>query len=129
MLVAVGVLVLVVLAGMVALWPRGQVARPGAAGPQDRTRVVPATLTRVETIPCEEADPAVAQSTCIKVEAELAGGRRVTFDTTDPTGDTFRAGQRVKLTEAQQQGAAGAGRTPPAARRRPAPASTSWPGF
>jgi uncharacterized membrane protein len=104
MLAAVGVLALVVLAGTVALWPRGQVARPGAAGPQDRTRLVPAILTKVQTVPCEEADPAVAQSTCIKVEAQLAGGRRVSFETTDPTGDTFRAGQRVKLAESAQQG-------------------------
>jgi uncharacterized membrane protein len=104
MLVAVGLLALAVLAGTVALWPRGQVARPAAAGQQDQARLVPATLTRVQTVPCERADPATAHSTCIKVEAQLAGGRRVSFETTDPTGDTFRAGQRVKLAEAEQQG-------------------------
>jgi uncharacterized membrane protein len=104
MLVAVGVLALVVLAGTVALWPRGQVARPAAAGQPDGTRLVSATLINVQTVPCERADPATAHSTCIKVEAQLAGGRRVSFETTDPTGDTFRAGQRVKLAEGEQQG-------------------------
>ncbi|MFL6219690.1 MAG: hypothetical protein ACJ742_14290 [Actinomycetes bacterium] len=59
-------------------------------------------VRRHRTIPCEQGDPEVARSTYIKVEAQLAGGRRVSFDPTDPTGDTFRAGQRVKLAEAQQ---------------------------
>jgi uncharacterized membrane protein len=104
MLAVVGVLALAVLAGSVVLWPRGEVARPSPAGQQDRTRVLPATLTEVQTVPCEQADPAVAQSTCIRVEARLAGGRRVSFETTDPTGDTFQAGQRVKLAESAPQG-------------------------
>ena len=41
---------------------------------------------------------------CIKVTAQLAGGRQVSFDTTDPTGGTFRAGQRVRLAVAEQPG-------------------------
>jgi uncharacterized membrane protein len=105
MLAVVGVLALMVVAGAVVLWPRGEVAGP-AAGHQDQPRVVLATLTKVQAVPCEQADPAVANSTCIKVEAELAGGRRVRFDTTDPTGDTFGVGQRVKLTEQEQEGQA-----------------------
>lgn len=56
-------------------------------------------VRRHRTIPCEQGDPEVARSTYIKAEAELAGAGRVSFD---PTGDTFRAGQRVKLAEAQQ---------------------------
>ena len=50
MLVVVGVLALVVVAGAVALWPRGEVDRPAAAGQQDATRVVPATLTGVQEV-------------------------------------------------------------------------------
>ena len=43
-------------------------------------------------------------SVCIKVTARLAGGRQVGFDTTDPTGGMFRAGQRVRLAIAEQPG-------------------------
>ena len=43
-------------------------------------------------------------SVCIKVTARLAGGRQVAFDTTDPTGGMFRAGQRVRLAVAEQPG-------------------------
>jgi uncharacterized membrane protein len=106
MLVVVGVLALAILAGAVALWPRGEVAQPAAAGQQDPTRVLPATLTRLQEVRCEQPDPAAPRSTCIKVEAQLSDGRRVSFETTDPTGDTFRVGQRVKLAELEQEGQA-----------------------
>jgi hypothetical protein len=96
MLVAVGILALVALAGGLLLWPRGDIARPATAGQQDGTRLVKATLTRIQTVPCEAPDPAAPLATCIKVQARLAdGGRRVNFETTDPTGDTFGAGQDV----------------------------------
>jgi uncharacterized membrane protein len=104
LLVVVNVMALAVLAGAVALWPRGEVAQPAAAGQQDPTRIVAATLTRLQDIRCEQPDPAAPRSTCVKVEARLADGRRVSFETTDPTGDTFGAGQRVKLAELEQEG-------------------------
>jgi uncharacterized membrane protein len=106
MRVVVGVLALGVVAGAVALWPRGEVAQPAAAGQQDPTRIVPATLTGLRDIRCEQPDPAAPRATCIKVEAQLADGRRVSFETTDPTGDTFQVGQRVKLAELNQEGQA-----------------------
>jgi uncharacterized membrane protein len=106
LLVVVGVLALVVAAGVVVLWPRGEVARPAAAGQQDPTRVLSATLTGLQDVRCEQPDPTAPNATCIKVEAELADGRRVSFETTDPTGDTFRVGQRVKLAELRQEGQA-----------------------
>jgi uncharacterized membrane protein len=106
MLVVVGVLALVVAAAAVALWPRGEVGQPAGAGQQDPTRIVPATLARLQDVPCEQADPAAPGSTCVKVEARLADGRVVSFETTDPTGDTFRVGQRVKLAELRQEGQA-----------------------
>jgi uncharacterized membrane protein len=103
MLVVVGVLALAVLAGALALWPHGRLARPaGAEG--DQTRLVRATLTGVETTPCEQAEPGVPGSTCIRVRARLAGGEQVRFETTDPTGSTFRAGQRVQLAVLEQPG-------------------------
>jgi uncharacterized membrane protein len=104
MLVVVGVLTLTVAAGVVVLWPRGEVDRPAAAGQQDPTRLVSATLTQVRTVPCKEADPGVPTSTCIDVEAQLADGTQVRFQTTDLTGTTFRAGQRVRLSVLEQEG-------------------------
>ena len=104
LLAVVGLLVLAVLAGAVALWPSGRLAGPAAAGQADPTRFVPATLTSVRTVPCQEADPGVPGSTCIKVRARPDGGDEVEFDTTDPTGDTFRAGQRVRLSILEQAG-------------------------
>jgi uncharacterized membrane protein len=104
MLAVVGVIALAVLASAVALWPRGELARPAAAGQPDSTRLVPATLVRVDRVGCPEADRGVPGSICIKVTARLADGRQVTFDTTDPTGGMFRAGQRVRLAVAEQPG-------------------------
>ena len=104
LLAVVGLLVLAVLAGAVALWPSGRLADPAAAGQADPTRFVPATLTSVRTVPCQEAEPGVPGSTCIKVRARPDGGEEVEFDTTDPTGDTFRAGQRVRLSILEQAG-------------------------
>jgi uncharacterized membrane protein len=104
MLVAVAVMALAVAAGAVLLWPRGDVNRPAVAGQQDPTRLVNATLTRVATVPCKEADPGVPSSTCIEVDARLADGKQVSFETTDPTGNTFRAGQRVRVSVLDQEG-------------------------
>jgi len=104
MLAVVGVIALAVLASAVALWPRGELPRPAAAGQPDSTRLVAATLTTVARVDCPEADPGVPGSVCIKVKARLAGGRQVSFDTTDPTGGMFRAGQRVRLAVTEQPG-------------------------
>jgi uncharacterized membrane protein len=104
LLVVVAGLVLAVLAGGVALWPSGRLADPAVAGQADPTRLVPATLTSVRTVPCQEAEPGLPGSTCIKVRARPDGGEEVEFDTTDPTGDTFRTGQRVRLSILEQEG-------------------------
>jgi uncharacterized membrane protein len=104
MLVAVGVIALAVLASAVALWPRGELRQPTTGGQADSTRLVSATLTSVARNPCPEADPGVPGSVCIKVQARLADGRQVAFETTDPTGATFRAGQEVRLAVIEQPG-------------------------
>jgi uncharacterized membrane protein len=104
LLAVVGVIALAVLAGAMVLWPRGELARPATADQADSTRFVSATLIKVVRLDCEEADPGVPGSTCIKATARLAGGRQVSFDTTDPTGELFRAGQRVQLAVAEQPG-------------------------
>jgi hypothetical protein len=102
MLAVVGVIALAVLAGAGALWPRGEPPRSAAAGQADSTRLVPATLTKVTRVDCPEADPGVPGSICIKVTAQLAGGRQIGFDTTDPTGGMFHAGQRARLAVSEQ---------------------------
>jgi uncharacterized membrane protein len=84
--------------------PRGELPKPAAGGQADSTRLVSATLTKVARVDCPEADPGVPGSVCIKVTAQLAGGRQVSFDTTDPTGGMFRAGQRVRLAVSEQPG-------------------------
>jgi uncharacterized membrane protein len=104
MLAVVGVIALAVLASAVTLWPRGQLPRPAAAGPADSTRLVAATMTKLDRVGCPEAEPGVPGSVCIKVTARLADGRQVAFDTTDPTGGMFRAGQRVRLAVSEQPG-------------------------
>ena len=104
LLAVVGMLVLAVLAGAVALWPRGRLAEPAGGGQADPTRLVPATLTSVQTVPCPEAEPGLPGSTCIKVRARADGAEEVEFETTDPTGDTFRCGQRVRLSVLEQAG-------------------------
>jgi uncharacterized membrane protein len=104
MLAVVGVIALAVVAGAVALWPRGELSSPGGGGQADSTRYVSATLTKVVRLECEEADPGVAGSICIKVTARLAGGRQVSFDTTDPTGGLVRAGRQVILGVNEQPG-------------------------
>ena len=104
MLAVVGVIALAVLASALALWPRGELPRPATAGQADPTQLVSATLIKVARVPCEDAEPGVPGSVCIKVTARLAGGRQVTFDTTDPIGGMFRNGQRVRLAMAEQPG-------------------------
>jgi uncharacterized membrane protein len=104
MLAVVGLIALAVVGCAVALWPRGELPKPAAGGQADSSRLVSATLTKVTPLDCPEADPGVPGSICIKVAARLAGGRQVAFDTTDPTGGMFRAGQRVRLAVAEQPG-------------------------
>jgi uncharacterized membrane protein len=104
MLAVVGLVALAVAGCAAALWPRGGFPKPAAAGQAESTRLVAAILTKVARVGCEEADPGVPGSVCIKVTARLAGGRQVAFDTTDPTGGMFRAGQRVRLAVAEQPG-------------------------
>ena len=86
----------------------GRAERPpvesSAGGQADPTRLVTATLTSVQTVPCEVAEPGLPGSTCIRVRARPDEGDEVELETTDPTGATFRAGQRVRLSILEQAG-------------------------
>lgn len=111
---AVGLVALAVLAGLVLLWPHGRELAPRRPDP---TRVVSATLVKVTTVPCGQqagagasqgqggAEPGLPGSTCVEVEARRSdSGQVARFRTTDPTGDTFRAGLEVELAVAEQPG-------------------------
>ena len=78
LLAVVGVIALAVLAGAVVLWPRGELARPAGTGQADSTRFVSATLTKVVRLDCEEADPGVPGSICIKATAAPTTARAIT---------------------------------------------------
>ena len=76
MLIVVGMLACGVVVGAALLWPRGEIHRSAAAGQPDPTRLVSATLTHVQPLECEEADPGIPSSICIRVEARLADGNK-----------------------------------------------------
>ncbi len=101
-------LVVVVLAvavvsvvGMALQWPSGGgLDEPPAdflpeADPQD------ATLLSVTELVSDPDEPTMLPgATIVEIDAELeASGERITFDVTDETGDTYRAGQRVRVAE------------------------------
>jgi uncharacterized membrane protein len=107
MLVGVGLLVIAVAAGAVALWPGHHPARPAGAGQRDATRIVDAVVTDVTPRRCEqdEQQQALAGSTCSKVVARRAdNGRTVTFGFTDQSGGIVQVGRRVKLSVLEQPG-------------------------
>jgi hypothetical protein len=103
MLVAVGMLAIAVLAGAVLLWPHGEGNRPAAAGQRDPTRLVNATLTRVQPLECEEADPggtqlhlhqgrgAVGRRQAARCRMEIKQRREVQADA-DPLGQAAAVG-------------------------------------
>ncbi len=106
MLAGVGLLLVAVVIGAVALWPRDRPARPAGAG-QGATTIVDAVVTKVTARPCgkDEQQQAQAGSTCSKVVARRADNQRsVTFDFTDQSGGIVKVGRRVKLSVLEQPG-------------------------
>ena len=103
LLALVALLAVGVAAGAVVLWPDGR----SLVGNRDLdpTRIVGATLTRVTTVACQQDEQALKNATCADVEARRAdNGQVVRFRAADLTGDTFRAGQRVRLAALEQPG-------------------------
>ena len=105
LLVVVGVLAAAALVGLVVLWPRGEPELAPVSAAQT-TQLVEATLLEVVELPALPDDVALLPgSTDVEVTARLdATGETVTFVTTDETGSTYRAGQRVKLAAIEQPG-------------------------
>jgi uncharacterized membrane protein len=93
-----------VVAG-VLLWPGRAPVRPSNAGQRDPTKLVDATLTKAQTVPCQQDEQVPAGALCKSVEARRAdNGRLVRLRAVDWTGDLLRAGRGVRLAVLEQPG-------------------------
>ncbi len=91
------------VAGMVLLWPTGR--RPAPPAAMETTALVDATLTAVAEVAGGDPGGLVPGATAVDVTARIdATGEVVRFETTDDTGATYRAGQRVRLSRIDQPG-------------------------
>ncbi len=101
LLVVVGVLTLGALVAMVLLWP-GAVVDDEALGAAQQIRLVDGVILEVEPVPPEQDDTVglLPGAILVDVIAEVETTSEIVgFTMSDDTGDTFAAGQRVKLQE------------------------------
>ena len=104
LLLIVGAVAAIAVLGMIVLWPRGDVAVSGQGqAPQD-SDVVAAELVSVTDVPDAPENPLSPNARTVAVRARIEGGEEVTFETTDETGDLYRAGQKIRLTIIRQEG-------------------------
>lgn len=110
LLVAVGLAGGVAVIGMVVLWPHGGVPK-ASDSPAQRTRLNDATLATVTPVPgadptdADPVDEPLPGALQVLVTARIdAIGEVVTFQTSDETGDMYRAGQRVRLAVTETKG-------------------------
>ncbi len=100
LLVAVAAIAIVAVAAMVVLMPRSvELEEPGDG---QTVRLVDGVLLSVQEIPLEQDEMVglLPGAVLVDVTAEITEtGETVTFTMSDDTGDTFSAGQRVKLQE------------------------------
>jgi uncharacterized membrane protein len=95
----VGVLVVVAVTGMVLLRPL-PLPEPEDVPAAQTTALVDGVLRSVTEIPTDEDEAfgLLPGATLVEITAELVDtGEQVAFTMLDDTGDTFRAGQRVRL--------------------------------
>jgi uncharacterized membrane protein len=105
LLVAVGVVAAVAVAGMVLLWPTDVVLREDDPEAVQRTELVDATLLDVEELTGRDALGLLPGAIEVAITARITDtGEVVSFEMTDDTGATFAAGQRVKLARIAQVG-------------------------
>ena len=102
LLVLVGITTVIAAGGIAALWP-GQ-PEPPAGQQVQRTELLDATLVAVEEVTGVAQTGLNPNETTVAVTARIdASGRQVTFETTDPTGDTYATGQPVRLARIRQE--------------------------
>jgi uncharacterized membrane protein len=100
LLAVVAVLAIAAIAAMAVLWP-GQVELE-PLDPTQEIRLVDGVLVDVEQVPEEEDDLVglLPGAILVDITARIEeSGETVAFTMSDDTGDTFAAGQRVKLQE------------------------------
>lgn len=99
--VATGVVALVAMA---ALWPRSErfVEPPSSV---QSTQLLDATLLRVQEVAGADAVGLPPGAVTVDVTARVeATGEEVSFETTDDTGASYTAGQKVRLAAIEQEG-------------------------
>jgi uncharacterized membrane protein len=109
LLAVVGVTAMLALAGMALLWPGSAEVRSGGLGgvgaAVQRTTLENATLLEVREVGEDDLQGLMPGATVVDVTARLeATGETVSFEMTDDTGETFAAGQRVRLQVIEQPG-------------------------
>jgi uncharacterized membrane protein len=108
LLAVVGLTSLVALAGVVWLWPSPRAHHPGlgsADSTPEATKLVDATLLEVLAIPSPDPEVLLPGAKDVLITARRQDtGEVVTFDMTDETGDTFAAGQKVRLAVTETPG-------------------------
>jgi uncharacterized membrane protein len=109
LLAVVAVTAVVALAGMALLWPRGAEVRGGGVGAVgsavQRTTLENATLLEVREVAEDDMEGLLPGAIIVDVTARLEEtGETITFEMTDDTGETFAAGQRVRLQVIEQPG-------------------------
>jgi uncharacterized membrane protein len=99
LLAVVGILAVGSLVAMAVLWP--DPLAPSAEQPAQTTRLVDGVLLEVERVDDDEdVGGLLPGAVLVEVVAEVEGtGEVVEFTMSDDTGDTFAAGQRVRLQE------------------------------
>jgi uncharacterized membrane protein len=88
---------------MALLWPGERTAV--APNPAQTTRVLNATLLSVEEVAGAESPGLTPNSITVTIVARIdETGKTVEFEMTDETGDLYRPGQKVRLSEITQAG-------------------------
>ena len=103
LLAAVGALGVAALAAVVVLWPGEREAVP--ENPAQRTEILDATLLEVTEVAGADNTGLTPGAVTVDVRARVdATGEELRFQTTDGTGDLYRAGQKVRLAAITQEG-------------------------
>jgi uncharacterized membrane protein len=96
LLVVVGLVGIAALAGVALLWPSDRA--PRAQGGDNTTDLVNAVLLEVIPIPTPNPEVLLPGAQDVLITARIEDtGQVVTFEMTDETGDSFAAGQKVRL--------------------------------